>query len=78
MKEYRRIEEATFEEQVVEKMAAELKEVIERATTRKKVTVKGSKGTGRKSGLWDRECEQSKNEVVKALREGTRSTEADS
>jgi hypothetical protein len=29
---------------------------------------KGSKGAGKKNGWWDRECEQSKREVVKALR----------
>jgi hypothetical protein len=51
VKEYRRrLEEATFEEQEVEKMAAELKEVIEKATTKKEVTVMGSKGVGRKNG----------------------------
>ncbi|KAJ3632437.1 hypothetical protein MTP99_009448 [Tenebrio molitor] len=73
VKEYRRrLEEATFEEQEVEKMAAELKEVIEKATTKKEVTVRGSKGVGRKNGWWDRECEQSKKEVVKALREWRR------
>jgi hypothetical protein len=72
MKEYRRrLEEATFEEQEVEKMTAELKEVIEKATTKKEVTVRGSKGTGRKNGWWDRECEQS-NEVVKPLRKWRR------
>jgi hypothetical protein len=73
VKEYRRkLEEATFEEQEVEKMAAELKEVVEKATTKKEVTVWGSKGTGKKKEWWDRECKQSKNEVVKALREWTR------
>jgi hypothetical protein len=45
--------------------------VIEKATT-KKVTIRGSKGVGRKNGWWDRECEQSKKEVVKALREWRR------
>jgi hypothetical protein len=70
VKKYRRrLEEATFEGQEVEKMAAELKEVVEKTTTKKEVTVWGSKGTGRKKGWWDRECKQSKNEVVKALRE---------
>jgi hypothetical protein len=73
VKEYRRrLEEATFEEQEVEKMVAELREVIEKATRKKEVTVKGSKRTGRKNGWWGRECEQSKNEVVKALREWRR------
>jgi hypothetical protein len=50
-------------------MEAELKEAIEKATTKKEVTVRGSKGTGRKNAWWDRECEQLKKEVVKALRE---------
>jgi hypothetical protein len=45
--------------------------VIEKATT-KKVTIRGSKGAGRKNGWWDRECEQLKKEVVKALREWRR------
>jgi rubrerythrin len=53
----RRLETATFVEQDVEKMAAELKEVIEKATTKKEVTVRGTKGAGRKNGWWDRECE---------------------
>jgi hypothetical protein len=69
VKEYRRrLEEATFEEQEVEKMVAELKEVIEKATKKKEVIVRGSKGAGKKNGWWDRECEQLKNEGVKALR----------
>jgi hypothetical protein len=73
VEEYRRrLEKATFEEQDVEKMAAELKEVIEKATTTKKVTVRGSKGAGRKNGWWDRECEQAKKEAVKALSEWRR------
>jgi hypothetical protein len=50
-------------------MEAELKEAIEKATTKKEVTVRGSKGTGRKHLWWDRECEQLKKEVVKVLRE---------
>jgi hypothetical protein len=67
VEEYRwRLEKATFKEQDVEKMAAELKEVIEKVKTKKEVTVRGSKGAGRTSGLWDRECEQAKK---KALRE---------
>jgi hypothetical protein len=69
VKEYRRrLEEATFEEQEVEKMVAELKEVIKKATKKKEVIVRGSKGAGKKNGWWDRECEQLKNEAVKALR----------
>jgi hypothetical protein len=49
MKEYRRrLEEATFEEQEMEKMVAELKEVIEKATKKKEVIVRGSKGAGKK------------------------------
>jgi hypothetical protein len=50
----------------VEKMEAELKELIEKAATKKDVTVKGSKGAGRKNR--DREREQLKKEAVKALR----------
>jgi hypothetical protein len=73
VKEYRRrLEEATFKEQEIEKMVAELKEVIEKATKKKEVIVRGSKGAGKKNGWWDRECEQSKREVVKALREWRR------
>ncbi|KAH0813914.1 hypothetical protein GEV33_008877 [Tenebrio molitor] len=69
VKEYRRrLEEATFKEQEIEKMVTELKEVIEKATKKKKMIVRGSKGAGKKNGWWDRECEQSKREVVKALR----------
>jgi hypothetical protein len=56
------------EEQNVEKIAAELKKVIEKATTKKKVTVRGTKGAGKKNDWWDKECEQSKKEAVKALR----------
>ncbi|KAH0816889.1 hypothetical protein GEV33_005903 [Tenebrio molitor] len=73
VKEYRRrLEEATFKEQEIEKMVTELKEVIEKATKKKEVIVRGSKGAGKKNGWWDRECEQSKREVVKALREWRR------
>jgi hypothetical protein len=36
------------------------------------VIVSGSKGARKKNGWWDRECEQSKKEVVKALREWRR------
>jgi hypothetical protein len=69
VKEYRRrLEEATFKEQEIEKMVTELKEVIEKATKKKEVIVRGAKGTGKKNGWWDRECEQAKREVVKALR----------
>jgi hypothetical protein len=53
-------------------MVAELKEVIEKATKKKEVIVRGSKGAGKKNGWWDRECEQSKKEVIKALREWRR------
>jgi uncharacterized protein YfdQ (DUF2303 family) len=42
------------DEQDVEKMAAELKEVIEKATTKKKVTVRGTKGTGKENDWWDK------------------------
>jgi hypothetical protein len=48
----RRLEKATFEEQDVEKMAIEMKNVIEEATTKKEVTVRGAKGTGRKNEWW--------------------------
>jgi hypothetical protein len=49
VKEYRRsLEEATFKEQEMEKMVTELKEVIEKATKKKKVIVRGSKGAGKK------------------------------
>jgi hypothetical protein len=73
VKEYRRrLEEATFKEQEIEKMVAELKEVIQKATKKKEVIVRISKGAGKKNGWWDRECEQSKREVVKALREWRR------
>jgi hypothetical protein len=73
VKEYRRrLEEATFKEQEIEKMVAELKEVIQKATKEKEVIVRISKGAGKKNGWWDRECKQSKKEVVKALREWRR------
>jgi hypothetical protein len=69
VKEYRRrLEEATFKEQEIEKMVTELKEVIEKATKKKEVIARGAKGAGKKNGWWDRECEQAKREVVKALR----------
>jgi hypothetical protein len=69
VKEYRRrLEEATFKEQEIEKMVTELKEVIKKATKKKEVIVRGAKGAGKKNGWWDRECEQAKREVVKALR----------
>jgi 5-methylcytosine-specific restriction endonuclease McrBC GTP-binding regulatory subunit McrB len=58
-----------FEEQDVEKMAVELKEVIEKATTKKKTIVKGAKGTGRKIEWWDKKYKKLKKEAVKALRE---------
>jgi hypothetical protein len=70
VKEYRRrLEEATFEEQEVEKMVAEMKDLIEKATKKMEVPVRGSKRAGKKNGWWDREYEQSKKEVVKASRE---------
>jgi hypothetical protein len=73
VEEYRRrLEKATFEEQELEEMAAKLKEVIEKATTKKKETVRGSKGAGRKNGWWNKECEQLKKEAVKALTEWRR------
>jgi hypothetical protein len=65
----RRTEKARFEEQDVEKMAVELKEVIEKATTKKEVIIKGAKGTGKKNGWWDKEYEQLKKKAVKGLRE---------
>jgi hypothetical protein len=73
VEEYRRsLKKATFEEQDVEKMTTELKEVTEKATTKKEVTVRGSKGARWKNGWWDKECEQLKKEAVKALREWRR------
>jgi hypothetical protein len=65
----RRPEKARFEKQYVEKMAVELKEVIEKATTKKEVIIKGAKGTGKKNRWWDKEYEQLKKEAVKGLRE---------
>ncbi|KAH0809508.1 hypothetical protein GEV33_013282 [Tenebrio molitor] len=56
----------------VEKMVAELKEVIEKAMKKKEVIVRGSKRAGKKNGWWDRECEQWKKKMVKALREWRR------
>jgi hypothetical protein len=53
-------------------MVAELKEVIEKTMKKKEVIVRGSKRVGKKNGWWDRECEQSKKEMVKALREWRR------
>jgi hypothetical protein len=57
-----------FEEQDVEKMVVELKEVIEKATTKKKILVKGAKGTRRKNEWCNKECEQMKKKAVKSLR----------
>jgi hypothetical protein len=51
------------------KLEAQLKEVIEKAATKKEVTVRGTKGTGRKNEWWAGECEQLKKEAVKTLRE---------
>jgi hypothetical protein len=77
VREYRRrLEEATFKEQEIEKMVTELKKVIEKATKKKEVIGRGAKGAGKKNGWWDRECEQAKREVVKALR-GWRRNEID-
>jgi hypothetical protein len=53
-------------------MAVELKEVIEKATTKKKTIVKGAKGTGRKTEWWDKKYKKLKKEAVKALREWNR------
>jgi hypothetical protein len=47
----KRLEKARFQKQKVQKMAVELKEVIEKATTKKEVIVKGAKGT-RKKNEW--------------------------
>jgi hypothetical protein len=67
VEEYRRrLEKATFEEQDVEKMATELKEVMEKATTKKEITVRGTKGTGKKIEWWDKECEQSKKQIPRS------------
>jgi hypothetical protein len=53
VEEYRtRLEKVRFEEQDVEKMAVELKEVIEKATTKKEVIIaRGAKGTEKKMFL---------------------------
>jgi hypothetical protein len=61
-----KLQKTIFKEKHVEKMEAELKELIEKAATKKDVTVRGSKGAGRKNR--DREREQLKKEAVKALR----------
>jgi hypothetical protein len=53
-------------------MAVELKEVIEKATTKKEVIIKGAKGTGKKNEWWDKKYKQLKKEAVKALREWKR------
>jgi hypothetical protein len=42
----------------VGKRAAELKEVIEKATMEKEMTVRESKRAGRKNRWWDREYNQ--------------------
>jgi hypothetical protein len=50
VEEYRRrLEKVRFEEQDVEKMTVELKEIIGKATTKKEIIVKGAKGTGKKN-----------------------------
>jgi hypothetical protein len=49
-------------------MVVELKEVIEKATTKKKILVKGAKGTRRKNEWCNKECEQMKKKAVKLLR----------
>jgi hypothetical protein len=53
LEEYRtRLEKVRFEEHDVEKMAVELKEVIEKATTKKEVIIaRGAKGTEKKMFL---------------------------
>jgi hypothetical protein len=57
VEEYRRrLEIDRFEEPEVEKIAAQLKEVIEKATTKQEIIVKGVKGKGRKNEWWDIEC----------------------
>jgi hypothetical protein len=43
-------------------MAVELKKVIEKATTKKEIIIKGAKATGRKNERWDKECEQLKTD----------------
>ncbi|KAH0812146.1 hypothetical protein GEV33_010644 [Tenebrio molitor] len=68
----RRLEKARFEEQHVEKVVVELKEAIEKATTKKEIIVKEAKGVGRKNEWWDKEFEQLKKEAVKELREWKR------
>jgi hypothetical protein len=46
--------------------------VIEKTTTKKEVKVRRTKGTGTKNEWWYKECEQSKKEEVKVLREWRR------
>jgi hypothetical protein len=41
-------------------MAVELKEVVEKAATKKEVIVKGAKGTRKKNEWWDKEFKQLK------------------
>jgi hypothetical protein len=43
-------------------MALELKEVIEKETTKKEIIVKKAKVTGKKNEWWNKECEQLKEE----------------
>jgi hypothetical protein len=45
----RRLEKVRFEEEDVEQIAGELKEVIEKATRKMKIIVKGTKGAGKKN-----------------------------
>jgi hypothetical protein len=53
-------------------VVVELKEAIEKATTKKEIIVKEAKGVGRKNEWWDKEFEQLKKEAVKELREWKR------
>jgi hypothetical protein len=68
----KRLEKDRFQKQEVQKMAVELKKVIEKATTKKEVIVKGAKRTRKKNEWWDKKCEQLKKEAVKALKEWRR------
>jgi hypothetical protein len=46
-------------------MAVELKEVVEKAATKKEVIVKGAKVTRKKNEWWDKEFKQLKKEALR-------------
>jgi 5-methylcytosine-specific restriction endonuclease McrBC GTP-binding regulatory subunit McrB len=49
-------------------MAVALKEIVEKAATKKGSKVKGAKATRKKNEWWDKEFKQLKKEAVKGLR----------